>query len=65
MNGISTPIDTGDTRGITVSKVVRDERGNNDAFGGWVRDEEPVIIFSKRVVQFPTLSGVRAADRHL
>ena len=65
LNGISTLIGTEDARGIAASKVVRDEGGDDEAFNGQVRDEEPVVIFSKGVVQFSTLSGVCAADRHL
>ena len=65
LDGISTPIGAGDAGGVTASEVVADEGGDDKAFGGRVRNEEPVVIFSKRVVQFQTLSGVRAADRHL
>ena len=42
-----------------------DEGGYDEAVDGWVRDKEPVIILSEGVVQFPTLSRVHTAHRHL
>ena len=63
LNGVSTPIGARDAGGITVSEIVADEGGDDEVFGGQVRNEKPVVVFSKGVVQFPTLSGVCAADR--
>ena len=42
-----------------------DEGGYDEVVHGRIRDKEPVVIFSERVVQFPTLSGVHTAHRHL
>ena len=47
------------------SEAVSDEGGDNVKFGGGVRDQEPVVIFSEGIINLPTLSRVCATDGHL
>ena len=47
------------------SEAISNEGGDNVKLGGWVRYQEPVVVFSKGIVNFPTLSRVCATDGHL
>ena len=48
-----------------MSEAVSDEGGDDVKFGGQVRYQEPVVIFSEGIVNLPILFRVSATDGHL
>ena len=48
-----------------ISEAIYDEGGDNVALGGWVRYQEPVVIFSEGIINLSTLSRVCVTDSHL